>query len=72
VKYPTSPLDLQATVTAYLMGEFNPEYMYQFKARNITVESPEVIQWTLDGEFGGSVTYAEIINQHNALNIVRK
>jgi YegS/Rv2252/BmrU family lipid kinase len=72
VKYPTSPLDLQATVTAYLMGEFNPEYMYQFKAKNITVESPEVIQWTLDGEFGGSVTYAEIINQHKALNLVRK
>ena len=72
VKYPTSPLDLQATVTAYLMGEFNPEYMYQFTAKKITVESPEAIQWTLDGEFGGSVTYAEIENMHNALNIIRK
>lgn len=72
VKYPTSPIDLQATVTAYLMGEFNPEYMYQFKAKRITVESPEAIQWTLDGEFGGSVTYAEIVNMHNALNIIRK
>lgn len=72
VKYPTSPLDLQATVTAYLMGDFNPEYMYQFTAKKITVESPEAIQWTLDGEFGGSVTYAEIENLHNALNIIRK
>ena len=72
VKYPTSPLDLQATVTAYFMGEFNPEYMYQFTAKKITVESPEAIQWTLDGEFGGSVTYAEIENMHNALNIIRK
>ena len=72
VKYPVNPLDLQATVTAYLMGEFNPEYMYQFKAGKIIVESPEAIQWTLDGEFGGSVTYAEVENMHNALNIIRK
>lgn len=33
VKYPTNPIDLQATISAYLMGEFNPEYMYQFKAK---------------------------------------
>ena len=72
VKYPTNPIDLQATVTAYLMGEFNPEYMYQFKAKKITIESPEAITWTLDGEFGGSVTYAEIENLHNAVSIIRK
>lgn len=72
VKYPTNPIDLQATVTAYLMGEFNPEYMYQFKAKRITIESPEEITWTLDGEFGGSVTCAEIENLHNAVSIIRK
>lgn len=72
VKYPTNPIDLQATVTAYLMGEFNPEYMYQFKAKRIVIESPEAITWTLDGEFGGSVTYAEIENLHNAVSIIRK
>lgn len=72
VKYPTNPIDLQATVTAYFMGEFNPEYMYQFKAKRIVVESPEAIMWTLDGEFGGSVTYAEIENLHEAIQVVLK
>ena len=72
VKYPTNPIDLQATVTAYLTGEFNPEYMYQFKAKKIIVESPESITWTLDGEFGGSVAHAEIVNLEHALNIIRK
>lgn len=72
VKYPTNPLELQATVTSYLMGEFNPEYMYQFKAKKIIIESTEAIMWTLDGEFGGSVTYAEIENLHNAVSIIRK
>lgn len=72
VKYPTNPLDLQATVTAYFMGEFNPEYMYQFKAKKIVIDSLEEIDWTLDGEFGGSFEHAEIVNLPNALNIIRK
>lgn len=72
VKYPTNAIDLQATVTAYFSGEYNPEYMYQFKAKHITVESPEAITWTLDGEFGGNVTYAEIVNMQKALNLIRK
>ena len=72
VKYPTNPLDLQATVTSYFMGEFNPDYMYQFKAKHIVIESPEAVMWTLDGEFGGSVTYAEIINMQHAVNIIKK
>ncbi len=72
VKYPKNPIDLQATVTAYFMGEFNPDYMYQFKAEKIVIESPEAVKWTLDGEFGGSVTYAEVVNLHNAVSIIRK
>ncbi len=72
LKYPKNPLDFQATLTSYIMGEYNPDCMYQFKARRIIVESQEAVQWTLDGEFGGSVTYAEIINLPCALNIIRK
>ncbi|MDE6432848.1 MAG: YegS/Rv2252/BmrU family lipid kinase [Lachnospiraceae bacterium] len=72
VKYPTNPIDLQATVTAYLMGEFNPEYMYQFKASKIIIESPEAIMWTLDGEFGGNVTYAKIENLKRAVSVICK
>lgn len=72
VKYPTNPIDLQATVTAYFMGEMNPEYMYQFRAGKIIVESIEPIAWTFDGEFGGNVTYAAIVNCQKALNLIRK
>ena len=72
VKYPTNPIDLQATATAYFMGEFNPEYMYQFKTQKVIVESAEAVSWTLDGEFGGNVTYAEVVNHHRAVSIVLK
>jgi len=72
LKYPKNPVELQATVSSYIMGEYNPDCMYQFKARRIVVESQEAVQWTLDGEFGGSVTSAEIINLPRALNVIRK
>lgn len=72
VKYPTNPLDLQATVSAYMMGEFNKEYMYQFKAKRIMIESAEPIAWTLDGEYGGTCTKVEVVNEHHALKIVKK
>lgn len=72
VKYPTNPIDLQATVTAYFTREFNPEYMYQFKAKSIVIESPEPIMWTLDGEIGSNVTYAKINNLYKAVQIIRK
>lgn len=72
VKYPTNPIDLQATVTAYVMSEFNPEYMYQFKAARIVIESSEEITWTLDGEYGGSFKRAEVLNLRQALNIIKK
>ena len=72
IKYPTNPIDLQATLTSYFMGEINSEYMYQFKAKKIIVESPEPISWTLDGEFGGNVTYAEVVNMQRAVQVIRK
>lgn len=72
VKYPSNPLDLQATVTSYFMGEYNPGYMYQFKTSKLVVESEKAVMWTLDGEFGGNVTYIEIENLHGALNLIRK
>ena len=46
--------------------------MYQFKAKKICVDSPEPVAWTLDGEFGGNVTYAEINNMQHAINIIKK
>ena len=72
LQYPNNPIDLQAMATSYFMGEYNANYMYQFKAKSVVIESNEPISWTLDGEFGGRVTYAEVENLHNAVSIIRK
>ena len=45
--------------------------MYSFKTAELTVESEDEINWTLDGEFGGSVKKAEIQNIKTGFSIYR-
>ena len=72
VKYPGNPIDFQATVSAYLLGDINSDYMYQFKTNRLVIESEEEIQWTLDGEYGGGTRYAEVENLQHAMRIIKK
>lgn len=66
---PKNPLELQEILTALVLQEDNTDMIYSFKTRKIILESEEEVAWTLDGEFGGSVTYVEIENEHKALNL---
>ena len=70
IKKPKSPLELQEIITSMLIESFDTEYMYTFKARNITFESVGEIPWTLDGEFGGRHEFVEICNRKQALEIM--
>ena len=70
IKKPKSPLELQEIITSMLIESFDTEYMYTFKARNITFESMGEIPWTLDGEFGGQHEFVEICNRKQALEIM--
>jgi len=70
IKKPKSPLELQEIITSMLVESFDTEYMYTFKARNITFESVGEIPWTLDGEFGGRHEFVEICNRKQALEIM--
>ncbi len=70
IKKPKSPLELQEIVASMLIESFDTEYMYTFKASNITFESAGEIPWTLDGEFGGQHEFVEICNRKQALEIM--
>ena len=56
-------------VAALLDRNIDSKYMYCFKAESLVIESEEEIPWTLDGEYGGSHTRAEIRNEKQALQI---
>lgn len=70
IKKPKNPIELQEIITSMLIESFDTDYMYTFKAKNITFESEGEIPWTLDGEFGGQHDHVEICNRKQALEIM--
>ena len=70
VRTPNNPLDVQVIITALLLREINPDWMYVTTATSLYIESKEEIPWTLDGEDGGVTTSVAIENKNKAISIL--
>ncbi len=72
VKNPTRPQDLQGIVMG--LTRQDPEVsngaVIGFRTSKLTVTSAVPLPWTLDGEYGGNPTVAQIENRYQALRIV--
>lgn len=69
IRAPKNPVELQETLGAILLKEINSKYMDSFRTSRLTVESEDMIPWTLDGEFGGEWQSVVIQNYQKALQI---
>lgn len=69
-KRPKNAADLHALLQCVLTATPGPDYLQVFHARQIEIESAEPIDWTLDGEFGGSMSHALIENHPQAIEIM--
>ena len=67
IRKPGNPMELNAVMAALLNRDINADCMLYFRTEQLTVESPEPIAWTLDGEYGGSHERAVISNRHKAV-----
>ncbi|MEG1066704.1 MAG: diacylglycerol kinase family lipid kinase, partial [Erysipelotrichaceae bacterium] len=54
IKTPKNPLDLQEIVASLLKSKMDSRFMIFKKAKHVKVHSLKNIEWTLDGESGGS------------------
>lgn len=54
VRMPRSPSDLGSIISYLLLREEENDCIFKFRASTLTVTSKEPVDWTLDGEFGGS------------------
>lgn len=72
IKRPKNPLEIQEILAALLVEEIDSNYMYSFRTRKLTIESEEMIPWTLDGEFGGEHQSVLIENNQKAIEIIVK
>jgi len=70
IKMPKNVIELQAIINAVIKRESNPEYMYSFRTAKLHVTSEEAVEWTLDGEFGGSEVEVWIENHKQAVQII--
>lgn len=70
VHTPSNPLELTEIFTTLLSKDFlQSPLVEKYKASHIVIRAEEKIDWTLDGEFGGSVMRADIRNLQKALRI---
>lgn len=69
IKKPSNPLELNLIMAALINQNINTDYMYCFKAAEITFEAQQEIPWTTDGEFGGSHRKVHIKNMKQAVKI---
>ncbi len=71
IKAPKSVSDVQGIITAIATQNFDNQYITHFKTRKLRVEFEKETPWTLDGEFGGNVTTAEISVINKAIAILK-
>lgn len=69
IKRPGNPVELNTIMAALLNRNIDTDLMECFTASDLQIESEEEIAWTLDGEFGGRHSRAEIRNYKQALEI---
>ncbi|MBP0969594.1 MAG: diacylglycerol kinase family lipid kinase [Oscillospiraceae bacterium] len=54
IKYPENPADLTEILYALLQGDFGNEHFVFRKVKKAHIYSQKNVEWTLDGEYGGS------------------
>lgn len=69
VKYPQNPIELQMIITGIITGDFSSNVFTVFKTAKAEFKSESEIQWTLDGEYGGTHTDVTIENINKAITI---
>lgn len=65
-----NPADLQRIINALLLGDTNEKNMLAFRANHIIIDSDIPIAWSLDGEYGGENTHAEISIHNKAVDLL--
>lgn len=70
VKAPKNVTEVQQILTAIVTNDVEGNEMFYYcKAAHVHIESEEEIPWTIDGEFAGDLTDADIMNHKQAVEL---
>ena len=72
IKTPSNPLDLQRIIHSLLNIDIDIDtaYIKSFRTSKIEFECDEELQWTIDGEYGGSYKVTNICNNKQAIELM--
>lgn len=72
IKTPGNPIDLQRIIHSILNIDIDIDtaYIKSFRASSIHFECDEEIQWTIDGEYGGTLKNVDVKNNKQAIMIM--
>lgn len=71
VRKPRTPKDIQSIVSCLINKDAENDCVYMFRTSNLRMESEEIVDWTLDGEYGGGVKEICIENLREELVVKR-
>lgn len=69
VKTPKNVIETQVLINNLLTQNLSSDKFIIFKTDKVWFKSEEEVHWTLDGEFGGAVVEAEIVNEKQAVTL---
>lgn len=55
IRKPRNPKDIQSIVGCLINKDAENDCVYMFRTSRLRMESEEIVDWTLDGEYGGGV-----------------
>lgn len=70
VKNPKNILEFNRIATRFLTRQFNDSLITFIQAKNIKIEAPEDMDWSLDGEYQKGCSDIQIINKSHAIKII--
>jgi len=70
IREPDNILEFNTIAPAILDRKIKSDCVYTFRCSSIFIQSDEPISWTLDGEYGGTVSKAEILDLHEEIEFV--
>lgn len=62
VRAPKDLVEFNALLGGLISRDFSPEWFHILQSERVTLDFQEPVPWTLDGEYGGENTHAEITN----------
>lgn len=69
VRRPMNALELNDIIVSLISKKMDSEHIYCLKASHLEIEADEVVNWTLDGEFGGCHRRVIIHNEPKAVTM---